>query len=109
MIFNPQVSGGGGQAEWKELPAAAQTRVPNYGYYPFAITFDTVPEGVVIKGRDGSTLNSVYMAYSIETNISASYSQAASVINASLSGNTLKGTLQYAGLEFQAPFYYKTF
>ena len=109
MIFNHQSGGGGGQVEWKELPAAAQTRAPSYGYYPFAITFDTVPEGIVIKGRNGSTLNSTYMAYSLETNKSASFSQTASVTNASLSGNTLTGTLQHAGLEFQAPFYYKTF
>lgn len=109
MRGRTNMAAGGGGAEWKELPAAAQTRAPSYGYYPFTIAFDTVPEGIVIKGRSGSALNSVYMAYSIETNQNASFSQTASVINASLSGNTLTGTLQHADLEFQAPFYYKTF
>ena len=97
---------GGGSDEWKELPAAAQTRAPSYEYYPFSITFDDVPEGIIIKGHDGGTVQPNYMGYAIAINRNFG---GASIINASLSGNTLTGTLQHTILEFRAPFYYKTF
>lgn len=98
--------GGGGSDEWKELPAAAQIRAPSYEYYPFSITFDDVPEGIIIKGYSEITEQPVYMGYAIAINLNFGD---ASVINASLSGNTLAGTLQHPSIEFRAPFYYKAF
>lgn len=110
MIFNSLIGGNGSASvEWKELPARAMTRAPSRGYYDFEVTFDKLPEGIIIKSTDDRTINAAYCGYIF----SADYSEGAMSVQTmrivpipTLQGNTLTGTIEYSDI-VAPPFMYK--
>lgn len=100
----------GGGAEWKELPAAAQTRAPSPQNFSFSVEFDSIPEGVIIKGDTYDRL--AYCGYIFDSTESFSTADNyLSIISAKLQGNVFSGTINYISYGFpeKDDFYYKEF
>ena len=107
MIHNTQYAAGGGGAssEWTLLPAAAQTRAPNYEYYNFVITFDgAVPKAVLFKNVS-SIYDSHGCAYIFGLDYPAVGNNSLNVPQAELNGNVFSGQLQYTDSS-SGDFYY---
>ena len=100
----------GGGAEWKELPAAAQTRAPSPENFSFSVEFDSIPEGVIIKGDTYHGL--AYCGYIFDSTESFSTANDyLSIISAKLQRTLFSGTLPCMPYGFPAKddFYYKEF
>lgn len=107
MIFNSVISIAGGSTEWKPLPSSAVTRAPTYGYYNFSITFDSIPDGVLIKGEDKSSNSaSECCGYMFGLDNPKMSGPALSIIEENIDGNTFSGTLRYGDIT-ATKFYYK--
>lgn len=110
MRGRTNMAAAGGGAEWKELPAAAQTRAPSPENFSFSVEFDSIPEGVIIKGDTYHGL--AYCGYIFDSTESFSTANDyLSIISAKLQGNVFSGTINYVPYGFPAKddFYYKEF
>lgn len=112
MIFNPVVNDGGSAKaqEWRPLPSGVSTRVPPLGSRSFSVTFESVPDGIVIKsGSDGNYVSACcgYVfgldAPGMKTDEAGSMFY---IINESLSENIFSGTIIWSDT-VSSDFYYK--
>lgn len=110
MIFNPVVNGGGGEAqEWKALPNGVSTRAPSRGSRSFSVTFESVPDGIVIKSVSGGLLYSACCGYLFGLDMPSMKALGAGdlyISNESLSENTFSGTITWSDT-VSSDFYYK--
>lgn len=110
MIFNPVVNGGGGEAqEWKALPNGVSTRAPSMGSRSFSVTFDSIPDGVVIKSESDGTHSSACCGYVFGLDLPDMGRRLGSdfyIRDESLDGNTFSGTIYWSDT-ISSIFYYK--
>lgn len=111
MIFNPVVNGGGAQAqEWRPLPSGVSTRIPSLGSRSFSVTFESVPDGIVIKSVPVEKYDSACCGYMFGLDVpSMEAGEAGSALyisNESLSENTFSGTITWE-TTVSSDFYYK--
>lgn len=109
MIVNPVVNGGGAQAqEWRPLPSGVSTRAPILSSRSFSVTFESVPDGIVIKavtdGRDYSACCGY--VFGLDKPSMQSPGGIFYISNESLSGNTFSGTITWE-MSVGSDFYYK--
>ena len=111
MIFRPVVSSGGGaQAqEWRPLPSGVSTRAPILSSRSFSITFESVPDGIVIKSVSDGPSYSACCGYLFGLDMprmaAIDYGDLY-ISNESLSENTFSGTITW-GDTVSSDFYYK--
>lgn len=109
MIFNPVVNGGGAQAqEWRPLPSGVSTRVPVLASRSFSVTFESVPDGIVIKSASDGHFFSACCGYvfGLDSPSMQSFADDLYISNESLSENTFSGTITW-GDTVSPDFYYK--
>lgn len=109
MIVNPVVYGGGAQAqEWRPLPSGVSTRAPILSSRSFSVTFESIPDGIVIKSESDGTNSSACCGYVFGLDIPDMGSGFAELYieNESLSGNTFSGTISWKET-ISNIFYYK--
>lgn len=110
MIFNPVVNGGGAQAqEWRPLPSGVSTRAPALGSRSFSVTFESVPDGIVIKSVSGGPFYSACCGYLFGLDMPRMEALDGGdlyISNESLSENTFSGTITWSDT-VSSDFYYK--
>lgn len=110
MIVNPVVYGGGAQAqEWRPLPSGVSTRAPELGSRSFSVTFESVPDGIVIKSVPDGLFISACCGYVFGLDKPSMQAREGGVLHISdesLSGNTFSGTITWSDT-MSSDFYYK--
>lgn len=110
MIANPVVYGGGAQVqEWRPLPSGVSTRAPVLGSRSFSITFESVPDGIVIKSVSDGLYYSACCGYVFGLDRPSMQATGAGILyisNESLSENTFSGTITWNDT-VSSDFYYK--
>lgn len=110
MIFNPVVSSGGAQAqEWRPLPSGVSTRGPVLDSRSFSITFESVPDGIVIKSVSDGPSYSACCGYVFGLDMPSMQARGYGdlyISNELLSENTFSGTITWSDT-VSSDFYYK--
>ena len=107
MVIGGRSGGGAKAQEWRPLPSGVSTRGPVLGSRSFSVTFESVPDGIVIKSVPEGPYYTACCGYVFGLDLPSMKSNHELYIsNESLSGNTFSGTITWDSV-LSSDFYYK--